>query len=202
MESTVIGIPTPRIDGPLKVSGAAKYTSDYHFPDMVFAVPVCSTIANGNITDLDTSQAEKMTGILAVYHRGNLGNIFRIAPSNDIDGNVDESRPPFEDDVIRYYGQYVAMVIAYTFEQAQAAAAAVKVAYKRDKPNVSQELEAEADPTVVSKRGNPDQAFQSAALKLDEVYGTPVETHNPIESHATVAVWNGHKFTLMRLPRG
>jgi xanthine dehydrogenase YagR molybdenum-binding subunit len=202
MESTVIGIPTPRIDGPLKVSGAAKYTSDYHFPDMLFAVLVCSTIANGNITDLDTSQAEKMTGILAVYHRGNLGNIFRTAPSNDIDGNIDESRPPFEDDVIRYYGQYVAMVIAYTFEQAQAAAAAVKVAYKQDKPNVSQELEAEADPTVVSKRGNPDQAFQSAALRLDEVYGTPVETHNPIELHATVAVWNGHKFTLYETTQG
>jgi xanthine dehydrogenase YagR molybdenum-binding subunit len=202
IESTVIGRPTPRIDGPLKVSGTAKYTSDYHFPDMVFAVPVCSTIANGTITDLDTSQAEKMTGVLAVYRRDNLGNIFRTAPSNDTDGNIDEARPPFEDDVIRYYGQYVAMVVAYTFEQAQAAAAAVKVAYKQDKPNVSEELEAVGDPTVVSKRGNPDQAFQSTALKLDEMYGTPVETHNPIELHATVAVWNGHRFTLYETTQG
>lgn len=195
IESPVIGTPTPRIDGPLKVSGSAKYTSDYHFPDLVFAAPVCSTIANGTITDLDVSQAEKMAGVLAVYHRKNLGKLFRTVPGDD-DISLDEKRPPFEDDVIRYYGQYVAVVVAYTLEQAQAAASAVRVTYKHDQPNVSNELEYDDHPTIVSQRGDPDQAFQSAGVKLDEAYSTPVETHNPIELHATVALWNGHKFTL------
>jgi xanthine dehydrogenase YagR molybdenum-binding subunit len=196
IESPVIGTPTPRIDGPLKVSGEAKYTSDYHFPDMLFAVPVCSTIANGTITDLDVSQAEKMAGVLAVYHRKNLGKLFRTVPTDGLDAYLDEKRPPFEDDVIRYYGQYVAVVVAYTLEQAQAAASAVTVTYKPDQPNVSDELEYDDHLTIVSKRGDPDQVFQSAAFKLDEAYRTPVETHNPIELHATVALWDGHKFTL------
>ena len=46
----------PRVDGPLKVSGAAKYSSDYNLPGMLYAVPVCATIASGKITKLDVSQ--------------------------------------------------------------------------------------------------------------------------------------------------
>ena len=46
----------PRVDGPLKVSGVAMYTSDHNFPGMLYAVPVCATIANGAITAIDTSR--------------------------------------------------------------------------------------------------------------------------------------------------
>ena len=44
-----IGRDTPRVDGPLKVSGPAQYTSDFHFPGMLYAVPVEATIANGRV---------------------------------------------------------------------------------------------------------------------------------------------------------
>ncbi|HZD48851.1 MAG TPA: xanthine dehydrogenase family protein molybdopterin-binding subunit, partial [Silvibacterium sp.] len=114
-----IGGSLPRIDGPLKVSGSAKYASDHHFLGMLYAVPVCSTIAKGQITALDTSVAEKMPGVRAVYHNGNIGSIYRSAPPVGLSGYLDERRPPFEDDVIRYYGQYVALTVAQTFEQAQ-----------------------------------------------------------------------------------
>ena len=72
-----IGRKTPRIDGPLKVSGTAQYASDFHFPGMLYAVPVGATIANGEITKLDTAAAEKMPGVRAIFHRGNIGKIFR-----------------------------------------------------------------------------------------------------------------------------
>src|SRR5947209_6023312 len=121
-ESKVIGVAAPRIDGPLKVSGAAMYASDHHFPDMVYAWPVCATIASGRVTGLDTAVAEKMTGVVAVYQRGNIGKLYRVPPATGFTMIVDEKRPPFEDDVIRYYGQYVAVVVAQTMEQARAAA--------------------------------------------------------------------------------
>ncbi len=64
-----IGKRTPRVDGPLKVTGQAKYTSDFHFPGLLYAVPAEATIANGRILKLDTAKAEKMLGVRAVFHR-------------------------------------------------------------------------------------------------------------------------------------
>jgi len=189
----------PRVDGPLKVSGAAKYSSDYNLPGMLYAVPVCATIASGKITKLDVSKAAAMPGVKAVYHNGNIGKIFRAGPPTGFAGILDEKRPPFEDNVVRYYGQYVAVVVALTFEQATAAANAVVATYEAAPINVSTkftEAEAVEKPTEDSKRGDPDAAFKTAPVKIDETYGTPTETHNPIELHASVADFDGQNFTL------
>jgi xanthine dehydrogenase YagR molybdenum-binding subunit len=186
----------PRVDGPLKVTGTAIYTSDHNLPGMLYAVPVCATIANGTIASLDTSRASAMPGVKAVYTRQNIGKLFRTAPAQGFTGILDERRPPFEDDTIRYYGQYVAAVVALTFEQAVAAANEVKVTYRTDKPDVRKQLESNEKPKVDSQRGDPEPAFHAAPVKVDEVYVTPTETHNPIELHASVAVWDGQNFTL------
>src|SRR5262245_11394648 len=111
-----IGRDTLRIDGPLKVTGLAKYASDFHFPGMLYAVPVEATIANGKLLTLDTAAAEKMPGVREVFHRENIGKIFRSTPAPGFDRVCEERRPPFEDDVIRYYGQYIALAVAETFE--------------------------------------------------------------------------------------
>jgi xanthine dehydrogenase YagR molybdenum-binding subunit len=196
---SVVGKPTPRVDGPQKVSGQAMYTSDFSFPGMLYAVPVGATIANGRIEKLDASIAEKMPGVRAVYHRQNIGKLFRPVVRKDLspEGSiVDEVRPPLEDDVIRYYGQYLAVVVADTFEQAKAAADTVRATYTTEKPNVNLKLEPEQKPEVESERGDAQKAFDAAPVKLDYTYVTPVETHNPIELHATVALWDGTSFTL------
>ena len=204
---SVIGKPQRRIDGPLKVSGAAMYTSDFHFPDLVYGVPVEATIANGKIQRLDTAAAEKMPGVRAIFHRANIGKIFRSVLGKGMEGICIERRPPFEDDVIRYYGQYVALAVADTFEAAKAAADAVRVTYSKDKPNVNPDLKPEDDPAVVdttygpehrlqSERGQPDAAFASAPVKLDQTYVTPSETHNPIELQGATAMWDGERLTL------
>jgi xanthine dehydrogenase YagR molybdenum-binding subunit len=192
--------PRPRIDGPLKVTGAAMYTSDFNLPGMLYAVPVCATIASGTITSLDNSRAEKMPGVKAVYHRQNVGKLFRVAPVAGFSSYLDERRPPFEDDTVRYYGQYVAAVVAVTYEQAVAAARAVKVTYKSEKPDLRDHFDpaqmTDPEPKVDSHRGDPDAAFKTAAVTLDQSYITPTETHNPIELHASVASWDGQSFTL------
>ena len=204
--SSIIGASLSRVDGPLKTTGSALYASDYNFPRMVYAVPVCSTVANGTIRSLDASAAERMPGVVLVLHHGNVGPLFRVARGG---GRPSESRPPFEDETISYWGQYVALVIAETFQQAQAAAAAVRVQYTAAKPNVSTRLDDALPalgtvdgPKVQSKRGDAEATFASAAIQLDETYVTPTETHNPMEMHATVAVWNGKGFVLYESSQG
>jgi xanthine dehydrogenase YagR molybdenum-binding subunit len=203
--SAIIGAALPRIDGPLKTTGRARYASDHNFPNMVYAVPVCATVASGKIRRIDSSAAEKMPGVLLVLHHGNIMPLYRNASG----GRNSESRPPFEDDTVYYWGQYVAAIVAETFEQAQAAAAAVHVKYDTEKFNVATSLDdplpAEGQPggpRVLSHRGDSEGAFATAAVKVDETYVTPVETHNPMEMHATVAVWSGGKYTLYESSQG
>jgi xanthine dehydrogenase YagR molybdenum-binding subunit len=192
----------PRIDGQLKVTGTACYSSDINLPDMLYAVPVCATIAKGSITSLDSSRALHMPGVKAVYSRENIGKLYRTIPSQGLGAHVDERRPPFEDDIISYYGQYVAAVVADSYEQAMAAARAVDVNYNIQTPDVRDYLEPVKKPSIDSFRGDPDKAYAKAAVKLDETYSTPVETHNPMELHATVASWDGQSFTLYETTQG
>src|SRR5947207_12109520 len=138
-----IGRDTRRIDGPLKVTGKAQYASDFQFPGLLYGVPVEATIANGKVAKLDTAAAEKMPGVRAIFHRENIGRIFRSVQGAGFEGISDERRPPFEDDLVRYYGQFVALAVADTFEAAKAAADAVRVTYAKEKPNVDTDLKAE-----------------------------------------------------------
>src|ERR1043166_8324802 len=204
-----IGRDARRVDWPLKVTGKAQYASDYHFPGLLYGVPLEATIANGKVTKLDTAAAGKMPGVRAILHRENIGKIFRSVPGQGFEGICDERRPPFEDDIVRYYGQYVALAVADTFEAAKAAADAIRVTYAKENPNVETHLTADDEPDEVpttigstprlqSKRGDPDGAFASAPVKLDETYVTPTETHNPLELHATTAVWDDSKLTLYK----
>ena len=211
--SSPIGRDTLRVDGPRKVTGVAKYASDFQFPGMLYAVPVEATIANGKLLSLDTAAAEKMPGIRAVLHRGNIGKIFRSTPAPDFDRVCLERRPPFEDDTIRYWGQYIALAVADTFETAKAAADTVRATYSKEKFNLESHLEAGNDPDVVftaygpmerlqSHRGDAAAALENAAVKLDETYVTPAETHNPLELHSTVALWDGPLLTLYDSTQG
>ncbi len=212
-QTSPIGRDTVRVDGPQKVTGVAQYTSDFHFPGMLYAVPVGATIAKGKITKLDTGAAEKMPGVRAILHRGNIGKISRSIPGPGFSGICEERRPPFEDDVIRYYGQYIALAVAETFETAKAAADAVAATYAAEESNVELPLTADDEPDEVmttfgpvkrteSERGDPDAAFASAPVKVDHTYVTPFETHNPMEPHSTTAVWEGPTLTLYESSQG
>ena len=198
---TYIGKARARIDGPLKVTGTARYTSDHNLPGMLYAVPVGATIAKGKITAIDIARARQMPGVRAVLKRGDLPPMKKLTANFGEALMLDEPRPPFDDDVVRYYGQYVALAVADTFEQAKAAADAVAVAYAAETPNVDPHLVA-ADTKVASERGNAEKAFTGTAVTIDAQYGIAPETHNPIETHATVAAWDGNELTLYETSQG
>src|SRR4051794_17544496 len=160
----IIGRPTPRIDGPLKTTGTAKYATDFHIEGMTYGVPVISSVANGRIRSLDTSAAEKMPGVLLVLHHGNIGPLYRTVPG-DGDATNSEVRSAFEDDVVRHWGQYIALVVADTFEQATAAAAEVHADYEPDTPKVRKALDDyTGERKKGSHRGNFDAAFGAAPV--------------------------------------
>jgi xanthine dehydrogenase YagR molybdenum-binding subunit len=201
--ANIIGAAVPRIDGPLKTTGSALYACDHDFPGLVHAVAVQSTIGKGRIRSLDVTAAEKMPGVLLVFHHANMEKVYRLFPGQD-DGRTNEARTPFEDDGIYYWGQFIAVVVAETVEQARAAAATVHVEYDLEAPDVRTDLSADFDGKRESswKRGDPDQALASAPVTIDQTYSTPVETHNPMEMHGTVAVWDGDNVTLYESSQG
>ncbi|MGC2618856.1 MAG: xanthine dehydrogenase family protein molybdopterin-binding subunit [Acidobacteriaceae bacterium] len=196
MATSIIGTPTTRVDGPLKVAGAAPYSADFDFPGLVHLVPVSCPIAKGKVLCVDATRAQSMPGVLRVYSHGHAPTLFRPIP-NDQDAVVDESRPPLDDDTVYYAGQYVAAVVAETFEQATAAATAVHVKYAPETPNVATDLsDSWSELKQESSRGDLEKAFTAAPIQVDQTYVTPTEVHNPIELHASVATWDGQNFTL------
>ncbi len=203
VHASIIGAAVPRIDGPLKTTGTARYAVDHNFPGLAHAVAVQSTIGKGRIRSLDTSQAENMPGVVLVFHHGNMEKVYRLFPHQD-DGTISEARPPFDDDRIYYWGQFVALVVAETLEQARAAAETVRVQYDVETPDVRHDLSEgfEGERESSWKRGDPDQALKTAPVVIDETYVTPVETHNPMEMHGTVAVWDGDNVTLYESSQG
>jgi xanthine dehydrogenase YagR molybdenum-binding subunit len=205
MSTSVVGQEVTRIDGKLKVTGKAPYAVEHSIDNLVYGVAVASTIANGRIKSIDTIQAEKMPGVLAILHHGNAEKLYRPAGSLEETSRPGESRPPFEDDKIYYYGQFVALVVAGTFERAQDAASHVRVEYDAARPAVQLD-DGQKQPVARAdySRGDFNSAFQQAEVKLDETYITPIEVHNPMEMHGTIAVWDEskNKLTLYETSQG
>lgn len=192
--AALIGAGHSRIDGALKVTGRADYTADQRLPNMAYAMPVGATIARGTVRRVDTARASAMPGVVKVYTRDTIGPLHRV--DKDGGATVDEHRPPLHDDLVRYYGQFVALVVADSFEQAKAAADVVSVDYDAETPDVDLDIEPGESGEVDSERGDPDAAYLLGEVRLDHRYSTPVQTHNPIELHATVAVCEDGHYTL------
>ena len=123
---------------------------------LIFSFPACSTPSRwkrrsrtAHCSRWIRRRRRRCLASRAVLHRGNVGPIFRSTPAPGFDRICLERRPPFEDDIIHYCGQYIALAVADTFETAKAAADAVRATYSREKPNVEHHLEAGSDPDVV-----------------------------------------------------
>lgn len=191
-----VGTPIDRIEGRLKVTGGADYASDRILDGMLYGVPVGSTIAAGRVLHVDADAALAVPGVVAVYDHHNFGTLHSHEKSSLSTGIVDEHRAPLSGDDVQYFGQYVALVIANTLESATEAAALVRVTYAPGTVHNAPITADEGEREVGSHRGDPDKAFAASPIKVDQTYRTPVETHNPIELHATVAWWEGDTVTL------
>lgn len=202
--SGLIGKPIDRVEGRLKVTGRAPYAHDVPEGDRaVVGYIVEATIGKGTVADIDASQAEKAEGVLMVMTHLNAPRQGAWGPIDATDRHARAS-PQLASNKVEHYGQAVAFVVAYTFEQARSAARLIRIKYdvhpgeyemapllaKADKP--PDQPGQKSDSAV----GNFESAFGSAAVKVDSRYTTPAQSHAQMEPHATVAAWDGGSVTL------
>src|SRR5258708_29686480 len=118
----LIGPGVDRVDGPLKVTGAAAYPADFGYPEMAHAVLVRATVAAGRISGVHTAAAEAAPGILAVITHRNAPHLNR-GPDTPM---WRQPPPPLQDDRILHYGQYLGLGVAETAAEADAAGGPVR----------------------------------------------------------------------------
>jgi xanthine dehydrogenase YagR molybdenum-binding subunit len=207
-----IGEPLDRVDGQAKVTGAAKYAAEFAVPRLAHAVMALSTVGSGRITDIDTGAAEAAPGVLLVLTHRNASHV----PPQEPGGGYPNPRPTermltlLQDDVVRYNNEPIAVVVADTFEHARDAAPLIRVTYDALPPvtNMDAHLADAYAPKAVqgkppdTNRGDVAAGLASAAVRLEQTYTTPVENHNPMEPHATIAVWEGDHLTLYDATQG
>jgi len=202
-----IGTATSRVDGAAKVTGAAKYAADYNVPGLAHGSVVCSTIAKGRITRIDTTAAMAVKGVLTVLTHD------RRPPMADNDeAYKDDAAPsvgspfrPLYDDRIMFDGQPIGLVVAETPEIARLAASLVRAEYHRELhvTDVYRERDRAVPPQPATNpfeagflapkpRGTPDRALAAAAVRHEGEYHVPIEHHNPMELYASTVIVDGN----------
>jgi xanthine dehydrogenase YagR molybdenum-binding subunit len=213
--TATIGRPFERLDGPLKVTGTARYCAEMPLPGLVHAVIIGAEVPSGRITGIDTSAAEKINGVLAVLSHLNLPKV-AVAPKlfNSFAGNSapGQSFFPMQDDVVHYAGQHVAIVIAETLDQAEYAASIVDISYERTASLTT--IEEGRDRSYVPRmilggllpgrlgRGDIDAGLARATVLVDRTYYLAANHHNPIEPSNTIAYWERGKLVLHDATQG
>jgi len=224
-ELTYIGKPTVRYDGPAKAMGKGKYTADVNLPGMLYARMVDATIPHGRIISVDTSAAEKLPGVRAVYV---IEHVYGVAELRD-----PKLETPSRYPVIRYAGQPIAGVAAVSPQIASDAAKLVKVQYDT-LPFVVDRSDARADsapvvfpgpadaaasagggggPKDVPQKGNvhgPERktigdiqkGFADADVIVEGEYFTQVQTHSALETHGFVVDWKPEEVTVYASTQG
>ena len=193
-----------RYDAVAKVTGTAKYAAEFDGPfpskDVVYAYVVQSTIPNGTLLGIDRSAAEASAGVLAV-----------LTPFNAPKLPVPPPSPPgrrsvtvLQDQEIAYNGQPIAVVVAKSIVQARHAASLLKIRYKEEPAKLEfrkhlAEARLPKQPgkeSPTNKRGDAAAGFAKATVIVENTYVTPIQNHNPMEPHGTIAWWEGEKLNL------
>jgi xanthine dehydrogenase YagR molybdenum-binding subunit len=194
-----VGQPLERVDAKDKVTGRARFSAEVPVAGVAYGVLITSPIARGRVVDLDTSTAERLPGVLGV-----------LTPKNAmrLPGGVEAADPGdrvvqvLQDDHIFYSNQPIGLAVADTFERAMQAAYTVRVKTEAEPCTVRlDDALADAFPFDIKRvsgatpgdetHGKPEAALQAAPVLLEATYEIPPEVHNPLEPHATVAVWSG-----------
>jgi xanthine dehydrogenase YagR molybdenum-binding subunit len=196
----LIGAPVSRIDGPLKVRGAAPFAAEFPMPGLVYAALAHSTIAKGRIASLYTAAAEAASGVVLVMTYRNAPRLKPMPPfmSSEKAGGGD-SLPVMQNENIHWNGQPIAVVLAETQEQADHAKSLIRVTYAAE-PATTSFAEARARGTepgvfmgqkLALQIGDAEAALAAAPHRVDATYRTPRHNHNPIEPHAVTVAWDG-----------
>ncbi len=197
MKRSLVGTAIDRVDGRKKVTGGAVYAAEVEVAHVAYAAIVGSTVGRGRVRAIETRAAEAAPGVLAVLTHRNAPRLPGATGKHEPNERVVQV---LQDDVVWYSDQPIALVVADTLERAQHAAALVSAEYDATAPVADIDADLAAafvpepsnprSPTQTS-RGDVAAGLAAAKTRIDATYTTPVETHNPMEPHATIAVWQG-----------
>ena len=208
---SVLGQPLDRTDGLLKVTGQARYSADNPEAKLAHAVLVTSTIAHGRVASMDTARIQAMPGVLLVMTHE---TAMRLP-----NGGKPDAEPPavrrlslLQTDEVRYSNEPVAVVVADTLERATDGARKLQasIRYEAAMPNADYQRakgaayqpEKMMGRPINTQRGDVAAGLRQGPTRLDAVYTTPNEHHNPMEPHATLARWDGPNLTLYDATQG
>ncbi|MFF0371525.1 xanthine dehydrogenase family protein molybdopterin-binding subunit [Micromonospora sp. NPDC005087] len=200
--SPAIGATLNRVDGRAKVRGEARYSAEVPVTGLVHGVLVGATVASGRITAIDTVEAERADGVLAVFTHRNLDRVAtvpKLLPSLAGLAAPGQTFFPMQDETIHYAGQPIALVVADTIERAEHAGTLIRVEYAstpaitlidqaRDQAYVPERIFGGLLPGHGS-RGDVAKALAEAEVCVDATYRFAPNHHNPIEASASTAVW-------------
>ena len=201
----LIGTPVSRLDGPLKVRGAARFAAEVRLANMTYAALVYGTIARGRVATLNIATATASAGVVLVMTHRNAPRMNPPAPFGSSPTAVGPSDLPImQDDRIHWNGQPIALVLAETQEQADHAASLIVATYTVE-PSTSSFAQAKAQGAqpglfmgqpLSNEVGDAEAMLAAAAHKVDQVYRTPRHSHNAIEPHAATLAWEGDVLTI------
>jgi len=200
-----IGKPVPRVDAEAKVTGQARYASECAPRDVAHAVIVQSCVARGSILHIDTSEVEQPGVLGVITHETSPALAYRPHRGSS-DPDCGERLHVFQDAVIHFFGQPVAVVIAETREQAEHAAACMKIEYAALPIDLAVEFDRGVTPGSCrgacatfesdTHRGDADIALAASRARIDRLYTIARQNHHPIEPHAAIASWHGDRLTV------
>lgn len=192
MAQGVIGTPTPRRDGPLKVTGQATYAAEVGDGTEAVGMLVRATIAKGRVTSIDETATLALPGVLTIITDERMLR-------NPAQGGANEAPVQGPRDVA-YFGQPIALVVAETFEHARHAAQNISVTYEILPDAITDFLDGDAPierPAAKQiEQGDIESAMRDAAFSVDATYTTPSQNSAAMEPHASIAWWDGEKVTL------
>ena len=205
---TAVGKALSRVDGPAKVTGAARYAAEFHPDGLVYAATADSTIASGRITSIDVTAAERSPGVLLTLTYLNADKLPYESPKEKpaVDPVGGDQLRVLDSPEIKFSGQPIAVVVARTQGQAEYGASLIRVTYARDATAKIRFDPALARPTSAaaaklgrgpeSRVGDAEAALLRAPIRMEANYRQGREQHHPMEPHATIAEWQGNNLTL------
>ncbi|MFT2020467.1 xanthine dehydrogenase family protein molybdopterin-binding subunit [Streptomyces sp. 796.1] len=202
MSSTETGAPLGRLEGPLKVTGAARYAAEYPLPETAYAWPVPATIVRGAVTAVHATDALAMPGALRVLSHANAP---RLGPTDDPTLHL------LQNAAVPHRGWYVALAVADSLEVARAMAEAVRIDYAVDEhdvvlvpghPRLYEPERANGGHPARREHGDFATGYAASEVRVDATYTMDAQHNHPLEPHACTALWRAGRLTVYDSSQG
>jgi xanthine dehydrogenase YagR molybdenum-binding subunit len=214
VSTTFQGLNRDRFDAKLKVTGRAMYAGDHDLANMAFGYLIQSSISRGQIRSFDLDAAQESSGVIAIFTPFNSLKLYHPLGREE-GGASGDAIPLLQDTQVHYFGQTIGLIVADSFEQARDAASLVKVNYEPRAAVVTLEagMAKAYQPQTVDRLpptwsilepgiSSIDNILRQVEVSIAQQYTNPIEHHNPMEPHATVAVWQQDRLTIYDATQG